>query len=344
MAALMSMDPMYGADSDPVNPFNVESYVFTIVTAELETSLQFYRDMLGYRVIAAGELGQRLPTVAGAGAPGRRYILLRPVEDFPTERGLLRLLEAPKGAAANRPRPGAASVDGGLVCYQTTTRHWDEAYRHLIARGLTPTSPPLFYPHRRITPLPDEPAPPRTGSKSLSLYVPGGGEFLYISCQVDPASLEPVASTPNRPLFGPISAHVIGMRDRWPFLDFYDKAFGLKSITEGYAGRESINRLCDLPRGTQFQYGFMAGMCMEWWELRQFRPMPAPAWPTSLDKTGFAMTTFLVDDLAAIRDRVQANGYALLGQGALPTPDGNDREGFYVRGVEGELYEVIGRD
>jgi hypothetical protein len=294
-------------------------------------------------VIDTGVLGARVPTIPGAGEPGRRYALLRPDEDTPTERGVIRLLESPRGASANRPRPGSASVDGGLVCYQTTTRNWDEAYRHLTAHGIAPISPPLFYPHRRVTPLPDEPAPPRTGSKSLSLHVPGGGEFLYISCQVDPVSLEPVAITPGQPLYGTISAHVIGMRDRWPFLDFYDRAFGLKSVMEGYAGREAINRLCDLPRGTQFQYGFMADMCMEWWELRQFRPVPSPLWPTSLDRTGLAMTTFLVDDLDAVRHRVGASGHAILGEGALPTPDGVSRDGFYVRGVEGELYEVIGR-
>jgi hypothetical protein len=107
-----------------------------------------------------------------------------------------------------------------------------------------PISPPLSYGHRRITPLPDEPAPARTGSKSLSLYAPGGGEFLYLSCQVDPVSMEPVQTSPDAPPYGPIYAHIVGMRDRWPFFDFYETAFGLKSVMEGYAGREAINRLC----------------------------------------------------------------------------------------------------
>jgi hypothetical protein len=90
-------------------------------------------------------------------------------------------------------------------------------------------------------------------------------------------------------------------------------------------------------------FGFMAGMGLEWWELRQYRPVSPPPWPTSLDKTGLAMTTFLVDDIAAIRARVGESGFTILGEGALPTPEGEFRDGFYLRGTEGELYEVIGR-
>jgi catechol 2,3-dioxygenase-like lactoylglutathione lyase family enzyme len=241
---IMSMDAMQGIGADPVNPFDVQSYIFTVVTPELETSTRFYGDILGYGVIGSGVLGAPLPTVAGAGEPGRRYALLRTEDDARAERDFLRLLEAPRGATANRPRDRARNVDGGLVGFQGTARHWDEAYRHLTGLGVMPISPPLSYGHRRITPLPDEPAPARTGSKSLSLYAPGGGEFLYLSCQVDPVSMEPVQTSPDAPPYGPIYAHIVGMRDRWPFFDFYETAFGLKSVMEGYAGREAINRLC----------------------------------------------------------------------------------------------------
>jgi catechol 2,3-dioxygenase-like lactoylglutathione lyase family enzyme len=329
-----------------LNPFNVQTYIFTVVTADLEASLHFYRDILGYNVTDEGTLGKTLPSIEGAGEFGRRCVLLRPREDTPTERGVLRLLEAPRGARANRPRPGSSNIDTGLIGYQTHTTSWEKAYRHLTEAGLTLTSPPLPYAHVKISALPDEEQPPHTASKSVSLYVPGGGEFLYISCAVDPATLQPVEAIrkiPDSNLYGKLFAHILNLRDRWPVFDFYERAFGLKPEMEGYAGRDTINVLCDLPKRTQFQFGFFPDHCFEYWELRQYRPTATPPWPTSLDKTGLAMTTFLVDDLAVVKQRVRESGIIVLGEGALPTPEAPFREGFYVRGVLGELYEVIGR-
>jgi catechol 2,3-dioxygenase-like lactoylglutathione lyase family enzyme len=335
--------------ANPANPFDAQPYVFTIVTKDIETSVGFYRDILGYRVIGQGALDGNLPAAPGIGEPGRRYALLRARETIPTERGVIRLLDAPKGAKPNRPRPGrgdgppSCGTDGGLSGMLCETADWEAAYRQITKLGIETISPPLAYAHRSITPLPGEALPPRTGSMSFSLYVPGGDEFLYFFCAIDPVTHAPVRRLPDGRLYGTISTHVTATRNRWPLFDFYEKVFGLTSTHEGQAGRETINTLCVLPPKTQFQFGFLDDMCMEWHEFRQYRPGPAPAWPTSLDKTGLAMTTFLIDDLNAIRARAVEHGYQILGEGALPTPEAEARDGFYIRGAEGELYEVIGR-
>ena len=335
--------------ANPANLFDAQSYIFTVVTKDIGISTQFYCDVLGYAVIGEGALGGNMPTMAGVGEPGRRYALLRAREKIPTERGVIRLLEAPEGAKPNRARPGrgdgpaALGSDGGLAGYLCPTADSKKAYDHLTGLGIETISGPLPYKHRNVTALPGEPLPNPTASMSLSLYVPGGDEFLYFYCPIDPVTHEPVGKPIFDGLFGTVGPHVTGTRDRWPFFDFYENVFGMVSVREGHAGRETLNVLCVLPPRTQFQFGFFDAMCMEWHEFNQFRPAPAPAWPTSLDKTGLAMTTFLVDDLNVIRARAIKHAYPILGEGALPTPEADTRDAFYIRGTEGELYEVIGR-
>lgn len=71
--------------------------------------------------------------------------------------------------------------------------------------------------------------------------------------------------------------------------------------------------------------------------------MPAqPPFPTSLNRTGLAMTTPVVDDLAVVRENARRHALPILGDGALPTPEG-ERQGFYSRGAVGELLEIVQR-
>jgi len=64
-------------------------------------------------------------------------------------------------------------------------------------------------------------------------------------------------------------------------------------------------------------------------------------YPAALDRTGLAMLTMRVNDLAKCRAMCKAAGIAPVGEGALPLPGAASREGFCLRGAVGELIEVV---
>src|SRR5690606_37435479 len=60
-------------------------------------------------------------------------------------RGYMRLLEAPAGAEANRPRPTARSWDPGYMGQECQTDDADQSYAKLTAAGVPVISRPLPY-------------------------------------------------------------------------------------------------------------------------------------------------------------------------------------------------------
>jgi hypothetical protein len=62
---------------------------------------------------------------------------------------------------------------------------------------------------------------------------------------------------------------------------------------------------------------------------------------TTLYRTGLAMLTMRVNELAKCRAICEAAGMVPVGEGALPLPGVANREGLYLRGAVGELIEVV---
>lgn len=316
------------------NPFGARSYVYTIVTPDMGASLAFYRDVMGYACIGQGIVGVDVPTIAGTSVAGRAWVLLRHDEDVVSERGVIRLLEAPASAAENRPRPTTPTMDPGLAIIECHPHDWQTAYRAMVRHGVEVISPPQHY-------YGGAGDAPRTWNMSWSCFGPAG-EQIFVSAH------------PDRPkrytgLYGPLAASSLMCRDRWPLWDFYDQVFGLKAWCDIYLGGEtlnfmSVNTMTGAPQGTFMQFGMMGDdVTMEWWEYRQWPPTALPPWPTSLDRTGLAMTTMIVDDLEVIADRASSAGVSFAEGRSLPDPDATDRAALYVSGAVGELIEVVGR-
>jgi catechol 2,3-dioxygenase-like lactoylglutathione lyase family enzyme len=132
--------------------------------------------------------------------------------------------------------------------------------------------------------------------------------------------------------------------DRWPLLDFYEQVLGLKPTRDTFSDQANIDTLIGAPQGTYYHFSPIGqGNHMELWEYRQRRARDTTTWPTNLDRTGLAMTTFLVNDLEEVKTGAKANGAALLGEGALPVPGVETQNAVFLRGAVGELIEVIGR-
>jgi catechol 2,3-dioxygenase-like lactoylglutathione lyase family enzyme len=329
--------PVEKALSNAKNPFAARNYIFTIVTPDMEASLHFYRDVMGQELIDRGTLSGAIPTMPGAGPAGRAYALLRHREFKTREHGVIRLLEAPPGARANRPRPQARIVDPGLAVIECHPLDHIEAFQNLARNGIRTITAPLYYFYG-----PAE--KPKSFSITFSAFGPAG-EQMFVSAHPNQEVVWPVT---YKGMYGPFVSCTTMCWDRWPPLDFYDAAFGLKFGGDAYVGQEtenfrSVNLLVGAPPDTYFQFGSFSDLTMELWEYRQWQPTPNPPWPTSLDRTGLAMMTILVDELAAVKQRVTSAKIPILGEGALPTPEAKTRDGFYIRGAVGELIEVIGR-
>ena len=335
----------------PTNPLAARLAVFTVVTPDLAASLHFYRDLLGYQLAKEGELQGRMPTVAGVGQAGRRYALLHAQDTSLYEYGAVRLLEAPSGAEPNRPRPNSQLTNPGLATFQLLTPNDVESYRRMTEGGAKTISPPQFYHHYADRPLPGVVHPEHDVEvRTYSVFGPAG-EQMYITIGVSlnhepwPVKLAPgiMHGTPAA-LHGPFQGCSITCVDRWPVWDFYEKAFGLRSVRDTLAEQEPLNTLTGLPPGSYFRFGILGEETgIECWELRQVRP-PGTVYPLSLERTGLAMITLMVDDLEHVRANIRAAGIEAIGAGALPTLTVEYQDGLYLRGAVGELIEVIGRN
>ena len=333
------------AEATPTNPLAARAAVYTVVTPDLDGSIRFYCDLMGYDLAKTGALQGRMPTVAGVGEPGRRYALLHAQGASNMAPGALRLLEVAEGAPPNRPRPTSNLLNPGLGTFQLMTRDDAESYKKLSEGGAKTITPPQFYYHYNMRPRPGV-----TGRaardievRSYSVYGPSGEQmFITYGVSVDhkpwPASLAP------QTLHSAFGGCSIMCLDRWPVWDFYDQAFGIKPTRDTDASLEAVNSLTGMPEGTYFRFGILGeGLGIEYWEFRQPRP-PGIVYPTALDRTGLAMFTLLVDDLEHVRANIKAAGIVPVGAGALPTLTAEYQDGLYLRGAVGELIEVIGRN
>jgi catechol 2,3-dioxygenase-like lactoylglutathione lyase family enzyme len=320
-------------DPTPTNPLAARANIYTVVTPDMAASIRFYTDVMGYELIDKGALAGRPPTVAGAGEAGRKYALIRPYE---AENGVVRLLEAPKDAAPNRPRPGALPWDPGLAVIECGARDYEESYRKLTEAGVKTISPPEYYFFHDVEPLPGVVVPPKTqyDIRSYSPYGPAG-EQLFITTNV--RDDRPAWKFPG--LHSPLANTVLACLDRGPVWGFYAKIFGLKPTSDIVCQQESTNRLIGAPPDTYFRWGGLGqAVSIEWDE---YRKPSGVTYPTSLDRTGLAMFTLRVDDIAMVRSACRDAGIVLAGKGALPTPESRNPNGFYIRGAVGELIEVI---
>ncbi len=339
------------ASALPTNPLALRLALVTVVTPDLDASLHFYRDLLGYELAKTGILGTRLPTVEGVGAAGRKYALLHAQGASPYDYGALRLLEAPDGAAPNRPRPQSQLFDPGLATFQFMTRSDVESYQKMTEGGARTISPPQFYSFYHDRPLPGVTHPELDVEVTgYSIFGPAG-EQMYSTFGVSLDHKPWPVKLPSALMYGTpdvlhsaVQGCSIMCLDRWPVWDFYDRAFGLKSTRDTAAEQDGLNTLTGLPPGSYFRFGVMGEETgIEVWEFRHLRP-PGTVYPLALDRTGFAMMTLIVDDLERVRANLRAGGLEPFGVGALPTLTAEYQDGLYLRGAVGELIEIIGRN
>jgi catechol 2,3-dioxygenase-like lactoylglutathione lyase family enzyme len=337
-------------DPVPTNPLAARAAVFTVVTPDMDASIRFYRDLLGYDLAKTGRLRGRMPTVAGVGEAGRKYALLHAKGVSPYEYGALRLLEAPAGAVPNRPRPESQLTDPGLATFQLMTRSDVESYKKMTEGGAKTLSPPTFYSFYHDRPLPGVIHPEiDVEVTGYSVFGPAGEQmFITYGLTLDnkpwPVKL-PAGIMHGNPeaLHSAFQGCSIMCLDRWPVWDFFEKSFGIKSTRDTAAEQDGLNTLTGLPAGSYFRFGVMGeGVGIECWEFRAIRP-PGTVYPLALDRTGLALVTLVVDDLDRVRANIRAAGIAPVGEGALPTLTAEYQDGLYLRGAVGELFEVIGR-
>ena len=330
------------APAHPTNLLGANQYATTICTSDLDASVRFYRDVMGFEVAGVGKINRRNSSAPGL-LDGANYVLIRAKKIHPgLDRGVLRLLQVPTNAAANRPRPKALITDPGFAVIQGMTRDGDESHRILTQAGVKTISPPLYYNHFDMKPLPGAPFEADMEIKSYSAFGPAG-EQMFITFGLT-RDHKPWPAWQEAGLHGPQGGCDLMSTDRWPVLDFYDQILGLKPTRDTFSNQENINTLIGAPANTYYHFGPVGeGNNMELWEHRQRPPRDTVIYPTDLTRTGLAMTTFLVNDLDAVRVRVKQSAVKPLGEGALPVPDIETQDAIFLRGPVGELIEVIGR-
>ena len=103
--------------------------------------------------------------------------------------------------------------------------------------------------------------------------------------------------------------------------------------------QRNTNQMMGAPDDGYFLWGSVGSqVSIELWE---FKAASGIMYPTSLDRSGLAMLTIRVNDLAACRTMCRAAGINPVGEGGLPLITNAAPEGFTLRGAVGELIEVV---
>jgi catechol 2,3-dioxygenase-like lactoylglutathione lyase family enzyme len=317
------------------NPLECKITAFTTVSPDVKASITFYRDVIGMTLADEGTLADGLSTAPGVGRKGRRYAILNmpPGSDGKVRSAEVRVLEAPRNAAPNRPRAGSGTVSGpqdpGLLVMEGGARDPAESYAKLAAAGTPMISPPRYYWFRNTTWGRD------VDVMSYAPFGPGG-EQLFLTANI----------RGDRPAWTSAGVHsgfsnaAITSLDQRPCDAFFEKTLGLKRTSQMECYQKNANQLIGAPDDGYFLWGNVgSGVSIEVWEFKAER---GTTYPTALDRTGLAMLTIRVNDLAKCRAMCQAAGVAMVGEGALPQVGKPSQAGFTIRGAVGELIEVVG--
>lgn len=308
------------------NPLACKIVSFTTVTPDVDASIKFYRDVIGMNLADEGTLPDAVSTAPGAGAKGRRYAIMNMPE---TKSAEVRILQAPANAVPNRPRPTSGPADPGLLVMEGGTRDPAESYHKLASAGTPMISPPRYYWFRNTTWGRD------VDVMSYAPFGPGG-EQMFITAQINNDRRPWAYSGVHSGFFNT----AVTSLDQRPLDEFYEKAFGLKRTSQMECFQKNANELVGAPPDTYFLWGNVgSGVSIEVWEVKAAK---GTMYPTSLDRTGLAMFTMRVNDLAKCRAFCKAAGYKPVGEGALPLVGKPAPGGFTVRGAAGELIEVVG--
>ena len=306
------------------NPLEAKITAFTTVSPDVDASIRFYRDVIGMTLADDGTLAGDVSGAPGLGRPGRRHAVLT----GPGRSAMVRVLQAPPGARPNRPRPGSGPRDPGLMVMEGGARDPAESYHRLASAGTPMISPPRYYWYRNITWGRD------IDVMSYSPFGPGG-EQMFITANIRGDRPE----WPHPGVHSGFNNAAITTLDQRPADAFYEQALGIRRTSQMDSYQKNCNQLIGAPDDAYYLWGNIgSGVSIEVWE---YKARSGTLYPTSLDRTGLAMLTLRVNDLAKCRAMCKAAGIQPVGEGALPLPGVAPREGFYLRGAVGELIEVV---
>ena len=310
------------------NPLETKLITFTTVSLDVDSSIVFYRDVIGMTVQSDVILKNNAAMVQGVDLPGRRHVLLSMPESGWIDSQVVRILEAPPGAKPIRPRPESGPNDPGLLVMEGGTRDPAESY-HALASANTPMiSPPRYYYFRNTMWGTD------VDSMSYSPFGPGG-EQMFITASIR-SDQKLVRSIGVHNGFGSASITALDQR---PVNAFFEKAFGVKRTSQMECYQENVNELIGAPAGTYFLWGNLGSdVGIEIWEMKAKSGI---VYPCSLDKTGLAMLTLRVNDLDKCRAMCAKASIEPVSEGALPNLFDSKPTGFILRGAVGELFEVV---
>ena len=308
------------------NPLDAKITAFTTVSSDVDASIEFYRDVIGMTVMSDETISPDVTSAPGIGRRNRRHVLLDMPESIRTS--AVRILEAPRGADAIRPRPESGPNDPGLLVMEGGTRDPCESYHALASAGTPMISPPRYYYFRNTMWGRD------VDVMSYAPFGPGG-EQMFITSSIRSDRPPPRSDR----VHSGFSNAAITSLDQRPVNAFFEKALGLKRTSQMECFQKNCNELIGAPEDGYFLWGNVgSGVSIEVWEMKADS---GTVYPCSLDKTGLAMLTIRVNDLAKCRTMCADAAIEPVGEGALPNLQNDNPDGFTLRGAVGELFEIV---
>jgi hypothetical protein len=303
----------------------------TVVTNCWEQSCRFYRDALGYNLLAEGELSAAQKAIFGPKLG--RYTL------WGYETGsVVRLLELNDPQA--RPiREGARAYDTGMAVIEGGTPDVMQAYfRVLRCRFGSISAPKNFYV--------EGPEPlGKVLMKSAAFMGPAGEQVFVTEITQREGGVSLLKEKSVEGINAPGNV-AFCMVDRQPIENFWGALVGLRPVNDLPVRDPNAPEIMGGPEGMTFDMllmGFgMERIGMEFHIYGPYQPdYDYRRYPTSFDKTGLASATWPTPNLKTAIETFKAAKIEILSEFGLPTREKAEPAAVVVRGPLGEIVELI---
>ncbi|MCP3956440.1 MAG: VOC family protein [bacterium] len=293
----------------------------TLVMRDLDGAVAAWRDLLGWRPTARGEVTGKLAGLWDAAAEEhpRFALLASPGSD----RGFVRLLEGPADDERGTFHH-AGLFNAELLCADV-----DELHSRLEGSpAFAPLCPPTTY---------DLGSAGGAVSRSMATRGPGGaGVYVTTYVRVPPPRTLP----PTPHLVCPMFNSALAVDDREDAESFFERVLGLGRRFAGYFSEPNINRLLDLPPDGGFDMVVYKGEGDGLIEV-DFYDEPLPSFDPDRLPAGNSFLTLETSDFDDVVTRAEQAGRLARGAVAPDLPPYGGRRAALLRGPAGTRFEVI---
>lgn len=303
----------------------------SILTNTWQQSMRFYREGLGYQLLADGELSQIQKEIFGKHLS--KFALLGHKEG-----SVVRLIESSLSNALPL-RYNCRPWDNGLAVFEAGTPDIERAYYKLLRARFGATTYPIEFAAEGPEPL------GYVVMKSAGFIGPAG-EQIFVTQIVRRKGGESLLKESAVDGINTPANVVISMKDRSPIDQFWDKLMGIHPVNDLYLKQKEAAIIMGGPLDMGFDMLLMGQgkerIGMEQHVYGPYNPnFTYPVIPCSFEKTGLVSACWQGTDLKEAEKRISEAGFRILSTTGLPLRHLSEPKSLVFVGPLGEIIELV---